>query len=356
MTKTNELPLNPQLYRLLKRRFGDVRISNPGEAAQIVIRRNIRHRNRPEPEAVHPGEYYQVCCPFCSDTRHRLYVNHMFGQQDKEEGFTYHHLAICFNENCLAETGRVQDFIEDLTELEHNLEKFKVTKGKAVDISNLNMDWPGAMIRVDKLPKDHRAYQYLVSRKFDPQRIGKFYNVHWCVESTKFWMANERLIIPIYEDKRMVGWQGRLPYEPKKGDSIPKYYTCPGTPRRMIIYNFANAIRYRTGVIVEGPTDVWSFGPMACCTLGATMTPHQQRKFLDHFKQHSAILLFDPEEYEKPKVQKLITDFSTAFEGGFAAVKLPEGTDPGTLDRDFLRDFVKEQAEEQGVKVSWRKR
>lgn len=347
--------LNPRLYRLLKRRFRHVVISNQGEAAQMVYRRNPRHNNREEPEAVHPGEYYQVSCPYCHDTRNRLYINHLFGQRDGE-GNSFLHLAHCFNENCLAVPGRVQDFIADLTELECNLERFRIREGKEVDISKINQDWPGEVIRLDKLPRDHRAIQYVSGKRgFDPDRLGKFYNVHYCEDSSRYWMATDRIIIPIYEEKRMVGWQARSLTDSNRRGAPPKYFTCPGTPRRMLIYNFANAKQYDTGVIVEGVTDVWAVGPMACCTLGATMTPHQRRKFIGAFKRKSAVLLWDPEEYEKPSTVELISEFKTAFDGGFAAVKLPEGTDPGKLDRQFLRDYIREQASAQGVKVSWRK-
>jgi len=351
--------LNPKLYRLLARRFGEVRVSNPGEEAQFVRRYNPRRRRKEadEIEAVHPGEYYQVCCPYCSDTRFRLYINHMFGQRG-DEGENFLHMAICFNEDCLKRSGRVSEFIEDITETEGGMDKFRVKPGKKIDIETLAKDWPGPCTRVDKLPSNHKAVQYLVGRKFDPERIGRFYNAHFCHDSSAYWPAINRIIAPLYIDKRMVGWQGRIPDELNwKAENAPmKYYTCPGTPRRHVIYNFANAIQYRTGVVVEGFTDVWSFGPMCCSTLGASMTAPQQRRFIDHFKDHSAILLWDPEEYEKAAVRKLIDTFSTAFAGGFAAVRLPEGTDPGSLDRAFAREYVAAEAKKKGVEVSWSKR
>ena len=71
----------------------------------------------------------------------------------------------------------------------------------------------------------------------------------------------------------MRGWQARhvgdLDWKDPK--SPPKYYTCPGMKVGQILYNLANAAKYKTGVIVEGVTDVWSFGPMAMCTMGASM-------------------------------------------------------------------------------------
>ena len=72
-------PLNPTLYDRLVREFGSVIIANEGEAYIPALRSmSIREGERNSP-AVAYGEYYRVCCPFCGDGRHRLWVNHRFG-------------------------------------------------------------------------------------------------------------------------------------------------------------------------------------------------------------------------------------------------------------------------------------
>ena len=38
-----------------------------------------RGRGKPEFQASNPGEYYRIACPFCLDTRHRLWINHRWG-------------------------------------------------------------------------------------------------------------------------------------------------------------------------------------------------------------------------------------------------------------------------------------
>jgi hypothetical protein len=159
----------------------------------------------------------------------------------------------------------------------------------------------------------------------------------------------------------MRGWQARYVGELdwSADGAPPKYYTCPGMPRRKLVYNLPNASQFRTGVIVEGPTDVWSFGPMAVCTLGDTMTPAQRRAFISVFKRGSAILLYDPEAYvgeNEEKTKKLIRSLEGQFDGGFCPVILPPGRDPGNTDRDFLREYVQDEARSMGVKVSWNQR
>ncbi len=355
--------LNPALYDALKSRFKQVRISNQGipQVAQYSRRINPR-RNRKNDcwylNLIEPGEYYQVCCPYCHDTRFRLYVNHRWGVKD-EEGSRNLWMAICYNENCLNSVERPQQLYDELTDRTcHVLDNARVLdNGEEFDPSKIVMDWPGPVTRVDKLPENHKAVQYLLSRNFDPEKIGRFYNVHYCHDSFR-WLARDRLIIPVYADKVLKGWQARYVGEInwKQRNAPPKYYTCPGTPRRYVLYNIANAAKWNTGVIVEGPTDVWSFGPMACCTMGATMTPQQRQKFHRLFRKHSAVLLYDADAWDKPGTQKIIEAFTRKFDGGFAAIKLPHGRDPGNMDRDYLREFVEAKARKQGVKVSWSKR
>ena len=97
-------PLNPYLYKLLKDHFGHVRVSNTG-VAQVGEYHKSAFGAEKRLELVEPGEYYQVCCPHCNDTRFRLYINHMWGRNDKL-GNRNLWLAVCYNENCLANYER----------------------------------------------------------------------------------------------------------------------------------------------------------------------------------------------------------------------------------------------------------
>jgi len=352
--------LNPSLYTRLQRKFGTVKIANQGEA-QVGMYRDeydfVEGRKVSKLHLVHPGEYYVVNCPFCNDSKYRLYVNHMWGVRD-EEGATNLWLAMCFNETfCMADYRNRAALLEDLTEHPDDIARVRIREGTEVDIDKIEVDWPGPMTRVDELPRDHIATQYLIGRGFDPDRIGKFYNVHFCHSSFR-WMAVDKLIIPVYENKVLKGWQARPPKEMNWSlpDSPPKYYTCPGTPRRMLVYNLANASQYKTGVVVEGTTDVWGFGPMACCTLGDSMTHFQRKKICKAFEDQTLILLYDPEAMQKPKVKTLMQILDDDMKGRFCAVTLPEGRDPGNMERSFCREYVRQEARKKGIRVSWKKR
>jgi len=306
---------------------------------------------------VDPGEMYVVNCPFCNDTRHRLYINARWGVRD-ELGRTNMWLAHCFNEDCLATYARQQELLWQL-DCGKKLEEATVRVGRDVDPKNVVAEWPGKVVRVDELDMRHPAVKYIQSRNFDPKVLGDFYNVHYC-EDSWYWLAKDRLILPIYEYKKMVGWQARFVGEMRPEDKTPKYYTMPGFPRRETVYNLANASLYKTGVICEGIFDVFGFGPMAVCVFGSTMTAQQMGKFARAFKDRSAVLLFDPDVKDDPKkgggLDKLVASLTKRLEGNLAVVWLPEGRDAGSMDRRWMRSFVKAEAKRQGVKVEWSRR
>ena len=344
------------LYDALKFRYGEVRVRNEGEAMIADYRKNPLTEEW-YLDIEHPGEYYMICCPFCGDTRFRLNINHRWGVRD-EKGHTNLWLAICFNEKCMQ--GNHQHRVQLPEEVEdasiRPLDKSHLLAGCEVKLEDIHAEWPGPVIRLDRLPKTHKAYQYILGRNFDPEKIGRCWKVHYCVDSIHY-LARSRLIIPIFYEGELKGWQARYVGNlPKDSKWPPKYFTMPGTPRRMLLYNMASARRYETCVIVEGPTDVWSGGPMFVCTLGATMSTHQRRDVVAAFSRYSVVLCYDPEEFRKESVKALARDLTGKFQAGFACVKLPEGSDPGSLDRQFLRQYIAAEAKKQGVKVSWRKR
>lgn len=348
--------LNPVLYRQLRRHFGVVRVSNRGEAmASRLVRDN---QGAPRLAIAHSGEYYQVNCCYCHDTRFRLYINHMYGQRD-DSGRLMRFLAVCYNDTaCLSKYANQLDLYETLSALEHELSEVRVWQGVEVPEEAREVAWPGPCTRLDRLEDGHPARRYLESRSFDPDKIGRVYGAAYC-HGSHYFLARDRIIVPVHEHGTLKGWQarylGELDWADKSRPHPPKYFTLPGMPRRMLLYNYDRARRYRTGVIVEGPTDVWSFGPMAVCTFGCSMTDVQRKKFLAAFRRRTAVLLYDPEAYERAATRNLVQFLHRRMSGQFAAIKLPAHTDPGSLDRGWLRDYVADRAKRRGVTVDYTK-
>ncbi len=345
-------PLNPLLYAELRRRFGSVRVEHAGVGATQTQVKQLRGSVRDE--LAIPGEYYLVCCPHCGDTRFRLYINHCWGTR-MASGRRNFWSIICFNEDCFASWEKRRELWEELLDGQEDLAVARPAPGREAKPEDLQADWPGKVVRVDRLNVDHEAVCYLRRRRFDPSVLGNFYNVHYCLESNR-WIVRGRLIIPIYLNKMLVGWQARACYDLQSWKGYaggPKYYTMPNTPKGLTLYNWANARRFQTLVVVEGAFDVFACGPMACATLGDGLSGHQLRLLIQASKAgQSVILMWDPEALDHPKSDAVIKTLRAEIPQ-FAVVRLPEGRDPGNTDRSTQRSIIVHQAAEQGVEVSW---
>lgn len=351
--------LNRQLYRRLLKTFGHVRIKNKGEAQKRKVSTNVI-TGKKETKILDFGETYAVCCPACNDTRFRCYISHRYGTFD-EFNRVQTRLAVCFNAGCplMRKDREAFRLIETLVldKNLHSLTASKILEGKEVDTDKIRTNWPGEVTRIDTLPLDHPAVGYLTERQFDVKVLGRYYNVQWCSESDR-WLCANRIVIPIYHKKKMVGWQCRPPFDLNwKESTFPKYYTAPGTPRRQILYNFGNSIRYQVGVVTEGVTDVWRLGPQGVCTLGANFTQQQQKLFVSGFKDHAGILLYDGDIKIDEKLQAMVADLHRQLKSGFYAVSLPDAADPGSLSREYLRNYINQYvAEHYNAAISWEKR
>ena len=104
---------------------------------------------------------------------------------------------------------------------------------------------------------------------------------------------------------------------------------------------------------VPGWFDVFAFGPMALAVLGNHVREQQVRVFPSFWGKagRSGVWPLAPEGFEARASRRLVAKLRGMMGEPFAAVKLPPGTDPGSLDRDLCRARVAERAARQGVKV-----
>jgi len=364
--------LNEVLYDRLKEVFGGVKISNKGQAfdgysrpgytpavdGQVQGDGQVLSRGGDYMVIKQDGEYYRVCCPFCNDTTFRLYINHRYGTKDKESGRSLDFMTICYNESCMGKGDNRKTLRDMLYSPTLKLARATIRVGKVVDLSKLKARLPGVVTPLHELDKGHPAYSYIKGRKLDPVVLSKFYGVGYCEESVHY-LARKRIIVPMRNRGKLVGWQARYCGEldwkgPNKRNLPPKYFTEPNMPKSAFLANLDNAREFHTGVLVEGWFDVFAFGPMAMPLLGKTLSSQQQRDFVAVFKKRAGVVLLDPEEFDTVATKDLVRKLKARMEH-VAVVKLPPNTDPGSLDRDFLREYVIAEAEDQGVEVSFAK-
>jgi hypothetical protein len=357
------MPLNPTLYRALIRTFKHVRIQK--EAEPMVFRVMIdpvAGKKRIRVAAGRGGEDYKVCCPFCNDRRFRFEINHRWNTTDPDEDVYFGASFVrCYNDGCNANVdapfNQRQTCHEDLVEMlkayiarGHGL----VTARPSMDVELRSMKLPEKCVPLDALPADHVAMRYLRERDFDPAQLSQDWRLQYCIDDPNECVAG-RIIIPVYMDSVLVGWQARYIGTPPS-NNIPKYYTAPSTPRNRLLYNYDRAKFGKFGVLVEGPTDAWRVGTAAAvAALGSSISMVQiQLMRLAWGVDGGVVVMLDPEYAKKPRrrpdalspYERLMEQLRdpTAFANGVVEIVLADGDDPGNLTTPKLWEYIRQVA------------
>jgi len=262
---------NQKLYDRLLRVFGNVKVSNPGQAFVTGVKLNPC-TGKKEATKQRGGEEYRVCCPVCGDTRYRLYINHMYGQ-DSKVGVPTSTFVKCQNESC-EKNKRSKDNVKDVlrsmledsvhAKLYGDLSSFTVETEEVDTLPPLA--YPSNAIPLNELCKGNPAYDYLLSRKFSPIEIGMTYGVGYTMkfketrgDKSYDWLSG-RMFIPCGE-----GWQAR----DLTGSSKIKYYSAEGWSKTKTVYNLDEARKTPDlCVLCEGVTDVWRVGQRGVAIFG----------------------------------------------------------------------------------------
>lgn len=270
--------LNPVLYARLMFKFKSVKVHNSGQHAIIQSVRSPARPGQTEKICHQSGEYYAVCCPFCGEQKHRLWINYRYGDGvDTRSGRRQNtYLAHCYRNSCLAVSGR-REQLEDIIFGPNKL-RFAhrpATQPSASELEDVMAPVvpPGKIAYFNELPSDHPAAVYLRQRNFDPVQLSVACGVGVCVDAApKYALMQGRVYIPVIANGALAGWQGRAVRDDQPG---PKYYNVPGMKKSMLLYNIDRAIKQPYVVVVEGVPSVWRIGPAAVCAFGKTLSRWQ---------------------------------------------------------------------------------
>ena len=301
-------PLNRHLYSALARRFRTIGTSSEGERYVPGPVVGIYANGRQQRSLIWAGEYYRVNCPFCRDSRQRLYINHMFGVVDPVTGDDHLYLTICFNEECLRDRPTQRRLYEMIYPFGYG------RRQSQAQITPSSTSVPPVAVTQIVLPQNlipltdaaaSSACRYLLSRGFDPEYLIATYDVSFCPQSaTPSPAITDRIVIPIYGSPsvfsgslpgapwRLAGWQARAVHEQVGRD--PKYLSARGMKKSQLLYGLRQSLA-TTGpvVIVEGPTDVWRLGPGAVALFGKDASAAQQEKLISSFRRRPLVILLD---------------------------------------------------------------
>jgi hypothetical protein len=278
-------PMNPELYEgLWDHTNRRIEVINEGQPLRYaIVERNGR---RGIVRSGSSGEEYVINCPVCDDTRGRCYVNHTFGT--RIEGIPIYHLAFCQNEQSGEEVCKwLREMIKDggwdcAIDVGAKREGSVLDPFEAARISNQRHEKLSPALSLSALPPGHPALTYLAGRGFDDiQYLQDLFRVgYFKGDPGKFRLANERIIIPIWFARQMVGWTARIVpgYTPTPkwiSREPPKYYNSKEFNKSNFLYNFDLAKDADVIAVAEGVTDVWKIGIWGMALLGKSMSDQQ---------------------------------------------------------------------------------
>lgn len=338
-------PINPALYRLLKQKFGEVNIANAGCHAYVQRMPDPLNPRRTITHATSWGEYYCVNCPFCRDSRARLWINHTYASEVVNGARQHTHLAVCYNEQCLRVPGRTEQleqmiFGHGAHLRPHALPLLPVTAPHEPE----PVRPPGTVIPLSELPADHPARQYVVSRGFNPDELSTNFNVGLCisVDEPRLYTARSRLYIPVTYRNELVGWQCRA-ITPK---TEPKYFNAPGMKKSALLYNYDQAQSQPYVIVVEGVPSVWRLGKAAVCLFGKTMSYQQQRLIARTWAGKPVFLLLDHDA--KPELDRAANTLSN-MSVNVVPVELPDERDPADYSFSDINSILAARATAAGI-------
>lgn len=347
--------LYDKLWQVFDRRIS---IANEGEPFRSTVTRSMTGRTRMD--VSESGEYYCVACPFCNDTRKRLWINHMFGQLD-HDGWPMKFLAICYNEHCMDKAdnrARLYDIIYGFRNANQR------NSGPVFGVREVEFDDnqapqvatpPGLVLPLTDLYQsnpNHPALLYMLYiRQYSLEKLARW-GVGYCSSAVpRFIAATNRIIFPIIFNGQYVGWQGRYIGDLPDWSGVPKYYTMPGLKKQRMFYNFDSAVTQSCAVLVEGVTDTHNVGLAGMATLGSSVSVMQAQLLALHFTGKPIIMLYDPEAVDETQAAVLrLMQYCT--QSPVIDVKLPDGTDPGSLAHEVIWSHIISQAAARGVRVS----
>lgn len=257
-----------KLERILNSKFGHVTISSGGNGTELIID-----------------------CPSCS--RHKLSVNPSKGVYQ-----CWH----CHDTGTLSKLLGMRVVVDNIK---------KVNKPKYSGFIS-----PGDVIPLSQLPDEHEAILYLRNRNFDPKLLSDSFGLGYCKRGKKFgggvFDTSGTIVIPLFENGKLIAWQSRLLYDPKKvneGEEAmygwvydserqkykvpPKYFTSPGFKKGEHFFNFDQAVKCGFVVVTEGAFDAMRVGKCAVASFGKSLTEAQIQILREHWPV--VILLLDPD-------------------------------------------------------------
>jgi len=186
---------------------------------------------------------------------------------------------------------------------------------------------------------------YLIARKFDPERLERTYGLQGTGRHAYVKVDDSvvdyryRIIAPIRFENKLVSFQGR----DVTGTSGLRYKACPQEleviDHKNILYGY-DLVTGDTALVQEGITDNWRFGPGSLATFGTGFKAEQIRVLVRRFKR--LFVMFDPEPTAQQVADELAWALGVAGREAILVELDSPGIDPGELEQSEADAMMRE--------------
>lgn len=264
-----------------------------------------------------------IRCPFCGDTSNHL------GYNLEDNFFSCWKCGGHSNISVISKLLNVTTFQAKSILQQYNIPVIK-QKTENVKVQKKVFYLPKG---TGTMGESHK--RYLAKRGFDPDLLEKT----WYLKGTGPYGELEninfkhRIIIPYIWNGEIVSFTSR----DITGKCQIRYITCPAEYElislKSILYGKQECWK-ETGILVEGPTDVWRMGTSSFAVSGIKYTNQQIREIFRVFKR--VAVMFDNDPQAKLQATKIVAELRFR---GVDAFKVDIERDPGSMkqeDADYL--------------------
>jgi len=276
------------------------------------------------------GEELFFNCPFCDDTRRRMYLNSRTGK------------AYCHN--CGYATNNFIRWMSEFTGYEYSAVYDTVINGRGVgrpiempDVGITNIELPDGfkLLTQPATPEQKAFWNYLRGRDIPASTV-----IEYGIGYVRTGFYSMRVVIPYTYLGELVGWGARSIFN-RENKEFRKILHPKGSNNSQFLINIDKVIGNDRILLVEGPFDMLKLPDIAVASSGKHLS-NTQLAMLLQCQAREITLGYDTDAWaiERGRKSSAVADIYSALSKhtNLTYIEFEEGKDPGNTPEPVLRD------------------
>lgn len=270
------------------------------------------------------ADYQLRECPSCGDRRWKFGIS-------KESLLS--HCFVCGEAyNVYGFVSLVEDVsIDRAKKIVHRDKDIRILSG-AMKRKNIFQTKKGATkVQPIEMPEEFEKLKnpnkYLLRRNIDKNMI-KSYDLRVCKDGK--WRG--RIIIPVYKDGILYGWQGR----DYTGKAKQKIMSCKGFKKSRFVLNYDRIKNKKKIILSEGPFDCMHSDFFGAVAIFGKELSNDQINMLVKTRVQEVYIGLDPDfEENRTKAAKILSQFFDVY-----MMPIPDGKDLGDMSQEEIQESI----------------